>query len=297
MRVVVTGSDGYIGTILAPILAEHGHEVSGLDSRLYRGCSFGEELLEIPTVDLDIRDVGPSDLEGFEAVVHLAALSNDPLGDIEPRLTAEINASATVALARAAREAGVRRFVFASSCSMYGASGTDEALDERSPFRPLTPYAESKVRSEEGLFELSEPDFAVTSMRNATVYGLSPRLRLDIVLNNLAGWGHTTGRIRLLSDGMAWRPLVHVRDLAKTAATIIEAPAESVGGEAFNVGSDAQNYLIRELAQMLSELTGCALEMADGSEPDQRSYRVDFSKLASDLSRPGVRLECRAWSR
>lgn len=279
MRVVVTGSDGYIGTVLAPTLAELGHEVTGLDSRLYRGCSFGAELMELPTIDRDVRDVGPAELEGFDAVVHLAALSNDPVGDIEPRLTAEINALATVALARAAREAGVRRFVFASSCSMYGASGTDEALDESSPFRPLTAYAESKVSSEEGLFELSGPEFAVTSMRNATVYGLSPRLRLDIVLNNLAGWGHTTGRIRLLSDGMAWRPLVHVRDLAKTAATILEAPADRMAGEAFNVGSDAQNYLIRDLAQMLSEMTGCALEIADGSEPDQRSYRVDFSKL------------------
>jgi nucleoside-diphosphate-sugar epimerase len=279
VRVVVTGSDGYIGTVLAPVLVERGHEVTGFDSRLYRGCAFGSELLEIPTVDRDVRDVGPVELEGFDAVVHLAALSNDPLGDFEPRLTDEINASATISLARAARDAGVSRFVFASSCSMYGASETDEALDESSPFRPLTPYAESKVRSEEGLFELSKPDFAVTSMRNATVYGCSPRLRLDIVLNNLAGWGHTTGRIRLLSDGMAWRPLVHVRDLAKTAAAILEAPADSVEGEAFNVGSDAQNYLIRDLAQMLSELTGCALEIAEGSEPDQRSYRVDFSKL------------------
>ena len=173
----------------------------------------------------------------------------------------------------------MRRFVFASSCSMYGASGSDDALTEDAPLRPLTPYAESKVRSEEGLFELAGPDFAPVSMRNATVYGVSPRLRLDIVLNNLAAWSHTTSRIRLLSDGTAWRPLVHVRDLAKAALVLLEAPEEEVKGLAINVGSNAQNYRVSELAESLAQITGCLVEVAEGSSADQRSYRVDFSRL------------------
>jgi nucleoside-diphosphate-sugar epimerase len=292
MRVLVTGHHGYIGSVLAPSLAAAGHDIVGLDTFFYRGCDFGTEDGELPALELDVRDVGPADLEGFDGIVHLAALSNDPLGDLEPGLTAEINCDATLSLARAAREAGVRRFVFASSCSMYGASGSDDALDEGAPLRPLTPYAESKVRSEEGLYELAGPDFAPVSMRNGTVFGVSPRLRLDIVLNNLAGWSHTTGRIRLLSDGMAWRPLVHVRDVAKTALVLLEAPEDAIRGEAFNVGTDEQNYLIRRLAELLSELTGCAVEVAEGSEADKRSYRVDFSKLAQTF--PDLRLDWNA---
>jgi nucleoside-diphosphate-sugar epimerase len=279
MRVLVTGSFGYIGSVLAPVLADAGHEVSGLDTDYYRGCSFGDDLGHVPTAERDIRDVGPADFDGFDAVVHLAALSNDPVGELDPSLTIAINHSATLNVARAAREAGVRRFIFASSCSMYGASDSGAALTESAPLRPITAYAESKVRSEEGLLELSGPDFAVVSMRNATVYGVSPRLRLDIVLNNLAAWSHTTGRIRLMSDGRSWRPLVHVRDLARTAAAMLDADESVIRSEAFNVGSDAQNYLIRDLAEVLSELTGCEVEMAEGAAPDKRSYRVDFSKL------------------
>lgn len=279
MRVLVTGSHGYIGSVLAPFLAESGHDIVGLDTRYYDGCDFGAELGSVQTRRADIRDLTAAELEGFDAVVHFAALSNDPLGDFDPALTHAINCEATVQLARASREAGVRRFLFASSCSMYGASGGDDALDESAPLRPLTAYAESKVRSEEGLFALADADFAPVSMRNATVYGVSPRLRLDIVLNNLAAWSHTTGRIRLLSDGTAWRPLIHVRDLARTALVLLEAPEEQVRGEAINVGSMPQNYIIRELAERLSEITGCAVEIAEGSAPDQRSYRVDFAKL------------------
>jgi nucleoside-diphosphate-sugar epimerase len=292
MRVLVTGHHGYIGSVLAPSLAAAGHDVVGLDTFFYRGCDFGAEGSGLPALEVDVRDVGPADLEGFDGIVHLAALSNDPLGDLEPGLTAQINCDATLTLARAAREAGVRRFIFASSCSMYGASGSDDALDEGAPLRPLTPYAESKVRSEEGLYELAGPDFAPVSMRNGTVFGVSPRLRLDIVLNNLAGWSHTIGRIRLLSDGMAWRPLVHVRDVAKTALVLLEAPEDAIRGEAFNVGTDEQNYLIRRLAELLAELTGCAVEVAEGSEADKRSYRVDFSKLARTF--PDLRLEWNA---
>jgi nucleoside-diphosphate-sugar epimerase len=279
MRVLVTGSQGYIGSVLAPLVAAAGHDVVGLDTSFYRGCDFGPEVGEVETRRRDVREVESGELEGFDAVVHLAALSNDPVGDLDPRLTAEINCDATLSLARAAREAGVRRFVFASSCSMYGASERDVPIDENAPLKPLTAYAESKVRSEEGLAGLAGKDFAPVSMRNSTVFGVSPRLRLDIVLNNLAAWSHTTGRIRLLSDGMAWRPLVHVRDVAKATLALLEAPEDDVRGEAVNVGSDDQNYLIRDLAEQLSELTGCIVEVAEGSSADQRSYRVDFGKL------------------
>jgi len=288
VRVLVTGSAGYIGAVLCPILVEHGHEVVGLDTEYYDGCDFGV-YDGITTRRLDVRDVGPEHLQGFEAIVHLAALSNDPLGDLSPELTYAINHHATVSLARAAKEAGVRRFVFASSCSMYGAADGDALLAEDSPLRPLTPYAESKARSEEALATLSADDFVTVSMRNATVYGVSPRLRLDIVLNNLAAWAHVTGRIRLLSDGTSWRPLLHVRDLAKVAAAMLEADAEVVTGKGFNVGSMAQNYRVRELAHVLAEATGCEVELADDASPDPRSYRVDFSALEEAF--PDLELE------
>lgn len=289
MRVLVTGSEGYIGSVLAPTLAASGHDVVGLDTFFYEGCDFGESLADISTVRRDVRDVTAADLEGFEAVVHLAALSNDPIGDLNEAWTYEINFEGTLRVARAAKEAGVRRFVFASSCSMYGASGTDLLLDEHAPFNPLTAYADSKVRAEQRLVELADEDFIAVSMRNATVYGASPRLRLDIVLNNLAGWAHTTGAIRLMSDGAAWRPLVHVRDLSRVALTMLEAPDAVVRGEAFNVGSNDQNYLVRDLAEVLREVTGCEIEFAGDATPDPRSYRVDFSKLTRTF--PDLKLE------
>ena len=206
MKVLVTGHHGYIGTVLAPMLRDAGHDVVGLDTFFYRGCDFGDDTEFAPALSLDVRDVTPAELEGFDAIVHLAALSNDPIGDLNSRWTYEINLDGSVALGRAAKEAGVRRFVFASSCSMYGASDGDDVLDERAALRPLTPYAESKVRAEEALRELADGGFAPVSMRNATVYGASPRLRLDVVLNNLVAWAHTTGAIRLQSDGWSWRP-------------------------------------------------------------------------------------------
>jgi nucleoside-diphosphate-sugar epimerase len=293
MRVLVTGSHGYIGSVLAPALVAAGHDVTGLDTRYYEGCDFGDELAEIATVRRDVRDVTVPDLEGYDAVVHLAALSNDPIGDLNERWTYDINLDATLRVARAAKEAGVKRFVFASSCSMYGASGTDDLLDESAPLRPLTAYAESKARAEEALAEMADEDFVAVSMRNATVYGVSPRLRLDIVLNNLAGWAHTTGRIRLLSDGRSWRPLVHVRDLSRVAVAMLDAPDDLVRGEAFNVGSDDQNYLVRELAEVLAEVTGCEIEYASDASPDPRSYRVDFSKLARAFPDTGFEWDSR----
>lgn len=291
MKVLVTGHHGYIGSVLTPVLASAGHDVMGLDTFFYGGCDFIDEApWEAPAIRRDLRDVEPGDLEGFDAVVHFGALSNDPLGDFDPELTYEINFRATIRLARMARDAGVRRFVFASSCSMYGASGSDALLDESAPLRPLTAYAESKVRSEEGLAELVTPDFAPVAMRNATVYGASPRLRLDIVLNNLAGWALTTGKVRLLSAGTSWRPLLHVRDVAATALALLDAPEDTVRGEAFNVGTNEQNYLVRDLAEILAKITGCEVEIAGDATPDPRSYRVDFGKLARTL--PDLRL---AW--
>src|SRR5262245_48975460 len=224
MKILVTGHDGYIGSVLAPLFREAEHDVVGLDSFFYEGCDFGHAPEFEPALRLDVRDVQPGMLEGFDAVVHLAALSNDPLGDLDPAWTYAINFEGTATLARAAKEAGVGRFVFASSCSMYGTAGDDVPIGEEAPLRPLTAYAESKVRAEAALRELAGDGFAPVSMRNATVYGVSPRLRLDIVLNNLVAWAHTTGTIRLLSDGMSWRPLVHVRDVARAALAILQAP-------------------------------------------------------------------------
>jgi nucleoside-diphosphate-sugar epimerase len=282
VRVLVTGHHGYVGSVLAPALQAARHQVVGLDTFYYRGCDFGDGTEFEPALALDLRDVQPADLEGFDAVVHLAALSNDPLGDFNPSWTYAINRDGTIALARAAKEAGVRRFVFASSCSMYGAAEGDAALTEDAPLRPLTPYAESKVAAEEALTELVGDDFAPVSMRNATVYGLSRRLRLDIVLNNLVAWAHTTGAIRLQSDGSSWRPLIHVRDVARATLALLEAPDEVVRGEAFNIGSDAQNYRIRQLAEIVHDrLPHCEVTFAEGASPDPRSYRVDFSKFES----------------
>src|SRR4249919_89690 len=282
MRVLVTGHHGYIGSVLGPVLREAGHDVVGLDTFFYRGCDFGPGDELEPALQLDVRDATPGDLGGFDAIVHLAALSNDPLGDLNSDWTYQINRDGTVALARHAKEAGVGRFVFASSCSMYGAAAGDAPLDENAPLRPLTPYAESKVSAEEGLLELAGNGFAPVAMRNATVYGASPRLRLDIVLNNLVAWAHTTGAIRLQSDGTPWRPLVHVRDVAGATLALLDAPQDAIAGEAFNIGSENQNYRILKLADIVHErLPECKVTFAEGAAPDPRSYRVDFSKFAT----------------
>ena len=282
MRVLVTGHHGYIGSVVAPLLRDAGHDVVGLDTFLYRGCDFGQTPGFEPARDRDVRDVGEDELEGFEAIVHLAALSNDPLGDLDPDWTYAINFHGTVALARAAKEAGVPKFVFASSCSMYGAASGDDLLAEDAPLRPITPYAESKVRAEEALVELAGDGFSPVAMRNATAYGASPRLRLDIVLNNLVAWAHTTGAIRLLSDGMSWRPLVHIRDIGRATVALLDARAEEIAGEAFNIGSAEQNYRIRDLADVVEQrLPECEITYAGDASPDPRSYRVDFSKFES----------------
>jgi nucleoside-diphosphate-sugar epimerase len=281
VRVLVTGHHGYLGSLVTPALLERGHEVVGLDAFLYRGCDLFHADPKVERLELDVRDVTAAHFEGFEAIVHLAALSNDPLGEVDPRLTAEINFEATLVVARAAKQAGVRRFVFASSCSMYGAADEDTDTTEEAPLRPLTAYAESKARSEEALMQLADDSFSPVFLRNATAYGVSPRLRLDVVLNNLVAWGFTTGRITLMSDGTPWRPIVHVQDIARCVARVLEAPTEAVHNEAFNVGSNSENYQVRDLAEIVHDaIPGCTIGYADGAGPDPRSYRVDFSKLA-----------------
>ena len=283
MKVLLTGHDGYIGSVLGPRLLAAGHEVAGLDTYFYRGCSFGPDRADVLAFTEDVRDVAARQLAGFDAVVHLAALSNDPLGDLDPEWTYQINLHSTIALAQAAKEAGVGRFVFASSCSMYGAGADGGApLDEDAPLRPLTPYAESKVRAEEALVELSGADFAAVSMRNATAYGVSPRLRLDVVLNNLTGWAYTTGQIQLQSDGRSWRPIVHIDDISSAALAILDAPHDVIAGRAFNIGADRENYQIRDLAELVRELVpGCTVAFAEGASADPRSYRVSFARFAA----------------
>lgn len=279
MRVLVTGNRGYIGSVLVPLLQERGHEVVGLDSDLYRRCTFGDGLPDCPTIVKDVRDVSLEDLEGVEAVIHLAALSNDPLGNLDPELTYEINHRASVRLARLAKEAGVERFLFSSSCSIYGASG-EEFVDETGEFRPVTPYGHSKALVERDVSQLADDRFTPVFLRNATVYGVSPRLRFDLVLNNLVAWAFTTGKVHLKSDGTPWRPIVHVRDVALAFACLLEAPREKVHNQAFNVGRTEENYRIRDLAQIVREtVEGSSVEFSPGAGPDKRCYRVNCDKL------------------
>jgi nucleoside-diphosphate-sugar epimerase len=283
MRVLLTGHLGYIGTVMVPMLLEKGHDVVGLDSDLYEKCTFGAGIVAIPTMRQDVRDVAEADLRGFDAVLHLAGLSNDPLGDLNPELTYDINHRASVRLAELAKKAGVPRFIFSSSCSNYGAGGED-LLTEESAFNPVTPYGISKVRVEQDVARLADDMFSPTFLRNATAFGVSPRLRFDLVLNNLVAWAFATGKVFIKSDGTPWRPIVHISDISRAFIAALEAPRATVHNQAFNVARNEDNYRIRELADIVKEtVPGCTIEYARDAGPDKRCYRVDSSKIMRTL--------------
>jgi nucleoside-diphosphate-sugar epimerase len=268
---------------MVPMLLAAQHEVVGLDSDLYRNSTFGTEMPTIPELKKDLRDVETSDLKGFDAVIHLAGLSNDPLGDLNPSLTYEINHLASVRLAKLAKDAGVSRYLFSSSCSNYGAAG-DDWLTESSAFNPVTPYGISKVRVEQDVARMADDDFSPTFLRNATAYGVSPRLRFDLVLNNLVAWAFTTGKIYIKSDGTPWRPIVHIADISRAFLAVLHVPRDMVHNQAFNVGRNADNYRIRELADIVKAVVpGCEIEYAKDAGPDKRCYRVDCSKILQEL--------------
>ena len=287
VKILVTGHDGYIGAVMTGVLTRAGHEVTGLDTFFYEDCRFGAEGPRIPAIRKDVREVAPADLRGYDAVVHLAALSNDPLGTLDERCTLDINHAASVSLARAAKAAGVPRFLFASSCSLYGKAG-DAMLDESAEFNPITAYGRSKVLVERDVSRMADARFSPTFFRNATAYGVSPRLRADIVVNNLVGIAYTTGKVVIQSDGTPWRPLVHVEDISAAFLAALDAPREAVHNEAFNIGSTSENYQVRELAEMVREVVpGCSIAYMEGGGPDPRCYRVNCDKVTRAL--PGFR--------
>ncbi len=287
MNVLITGHEGYIGPVMIRAFRRAGHRVVGLDTGYFRNCMTAGMWKAEPEheLDRDIRDVESSDLVGIDTVIHLAALSNDPLGELNSFLTDEINLRAGMRLAIIAKQAGVKRFIFASSCSLYGAADVAKPLDENAPLKPVSAYAVSKVRMEEELSLLADEAFSPVYLRNATAYGVSPKMRFDLVLNNLMGWARTTGTIRVLSDGTPWRPLVHIEDIAAAALAAAESPQEDVHNEAFNVGRTDSNYQVRQIAEMVGDVVAGSRVLITGETGgDPRSYRVDFSKAENGLT-------------
>jgi nucleoside-diphosphate-sugar epimerase len=280
---LVTGHLGYIGTVLVPTLLERGHDVVGMDSDLFARCTFGGKITEVPNIKTDIRDTTIADLRGFDTVMHLAALSNDPLGSFKPDVTDEINHQAAVRLGQLAREAGVRHFIFSSTCSNYGVAG-DASIDEDATLNPYTPYARAKVAAERGLLPLNDDRMAVTLMRSATAFGWSPRIRFDLVLNNLVAHALTTGKVYLKSDGTPWRAIAHIEDISRAFTAVAEADRGRVAGEAFNVGTTRENYRVSEIADIVkSVVPNCRIEYAPDAKPDPRSYRVNCDKISRML--------------
>jgi len=279
MRILVTGHKGYIGAVMVPMLLDAGHEVVGLDSDLFRKCTFRPGIRHVPEMSLDLRDVRAQHLEGFDAVAHLAALSNDPLGDLNPAITYDINHAASVRLARLAKDAGVGRFLYSSSCSSYGTAG-DDLVDETADLHPITAYAISKVRVEQDVAGLADDRFSPTFLRNATAYGVSPRLRFDLVLNNLVAWAYAKGRVHIKSDGTPWRPIVHIEDISRAFLAALAAPRDVVHNQALNIGQTTENYRIRELAEIVQKVVpGSEIDYAKDGGPDPRCYRVNFEKV------------------
>jgi len=288
MRVLITGHDGYIGAVLAPMVRDAGHDVTGLDAFWFEGCTLGPEPDAATALRLDVRDVEADHLRGFDAVVHLAAISNDPVGHLDPARTFEINHLGSVRIAQLAKQAGIERFIFASSCSLYGAASPDDLLTESAPFKPVTPYGESKVLAERAISVLADDNFSPVFLRNATVYGFSPHLRLDLVVNDLVAGAFVTGEVLIKSDGTPWRPLVHVEDVCNAILAALLAPREAIHGEAFNIGRTPDNHRVRDIADIITEvLPDSRVTYAENGGPDARCYRVDFSKAAGAL--PGFR--------
>ncbi|MFC1952755.1 NAD-dependent epimerase/dehydratase family protein [Chloroflexota bacterium] len=284
MNVLVTGNNGYVGSILTQLLLERGDQVTGLDTNYYDSCAFNVvQSPKVKQINKDIRKVSGNDLENIDAIIHLAALSNDPLGAFDASLTDDINYLATIKLASAAKEAGIRRFAYASSCSMYGIAGKD-ALTEESPLSPVTEYAISKVKSEEALSEMANDKFSPVFLRASTAYGIAPMLRCDLVVNNLTGWAYTTDKIRIMSDGTPWRPAIHVEDLGRAYIACMEAPLDVIHNQAFNVGQNKENYRIKDMAEVVKNIVpGCQIEYTYEHGSDSRTYQVNFDKISTVL--------------
>ncbi|MHA2131168.1 MAG: NAD-dependent epimerase/dehydratase family protein [Promethearchaeota archaeon] len=290
MHVLVTGNNGYIGTVMTRLLLSDGYEVTGLDNDLFEGSVFGDKLITggIPYISYlrkDLREINLSDLEEVDAIFHLCALSNDPLGNFNPKITYEINHKGSVRLAKLAKQAGVKRFIFSSSCSVYGDSKED-VVDEESEVNPITPYAISKVRAERSISELQDSNFCPTFLRSSTAYGLSPMLRFDLVVNNFVAWSFTKGTVLLKSDGTAWRPFVHIEDISRAFISVLNSPADKVANEIFNVGKNEENYQIKQVAEIVKKIVpNSEIKYVEGAEPDKRSYRVKFDKISSIITK------------